>query len=151
MAIKTLEAGGGDEGGEAIMAEINITPLTDIFLVLLIIFMVTSSVMSQLGVNVNLPQASNATAQSQPEGVIVTLLPNGGVKVNETSVPSGDYDSFEAALKTYFGKTASRLVILEGDKQALLGNAIEIMDHARRAGADKFAIATSPEAPGKGK
>ena len=127
------------------MAEINITPLTDIFLVLLIIFMVTSSVMSQLGVDVSLPQASSATAQAQAEGVIVTLLPGGAVKVNQSAIGAGDMGTFESTLKGAFGKTASRLVILEGDRQALLGSAIEIMDHARRAGAEKFAIATAPD------
>lgn len=151
MALKPSHGSHGDadaefiEGG-GIIAEINITPLTDIFLVLLIIFMVTSSVMSQMGVNVNLPQASNATAQAQPEGVIVTLLPGGGLRVNSDAVGAGDYGSMEGALKRAFSKTGSRLVILEGDRQAFLGSAIEVMDHARKAGAEKFAIATSPEA-----
>lgn len=145
MAIKTIGSGDSGESDPGIVAEINITPLTDIFLVLLIIFMVTSSVMSQMGVDVNLPQASNATSQSQPEGVIVTLLPGGALKINATPVPSGNYDRFESVLKETFAKTTSRLVILEGDRQAFLGSAIEVMDAARRAGAQKFAIATSPE------
>jgi biopolymer transport protein ExbD len=134
-----------DEGSADIVAEINITPLTDVFLVLLIIFMVTSSVMSNSGVDVNLPQASNATAQAQPEGVIVSLLPSGDIQVNDTKIAKGQYGDLESSLKGYFSKTTSRLVILEGDRQAFLGNAIEVMDHARKAGAEKFAIATSPE------
>ena len=133
------------EADAGIVAEINITPLTDIFLVLLIIFMVTSSVMSQVGVDVNLPAASNATSQSQPEGVIVTLLPGGKIKINDQSMPDNDFDSFENGLKSAFTKTKSRLVILEGDRQAFLGSAIQVMDSARKAGAEKFAIATSPE------
>lgn len=143
MAMKPLSYEG--EGDAPIVAEINITPLTDIFLVLLIIFMVTSSVMSQLGVNVNLPQASNATAQSQPEGVIVTLLSGGKIQVNSQEIPEGDFTSFERVLGNAFEHTQSRLVILEGDRQAFLGSAIQVMDHARKAGADHFAIATSPE------
>jgi len=150
MALKSLGAGGGgghygDDGNAEIMAEINITPLTDIFLVLLIIFMVTSSVMTQMGVDVNLPQASGATAQAQSEGVIVTLLPGGAMKINDQDVAVGNYDDFEVKLKSTFEKTKSRLVILEGDRQAFLGSAIEVMDHARKSGAEKFAIATSPE------
>lgn len=147
MAIKVGSAAHetGEEGGGEIVAEINITPLTDVFLVLLIIFMVTSSVMSQMGVDVNLPQASNATSQSQSEGVIVTLLPNGDLKVNGDEVVRTEPGGLESALKSAFGKTASRLVILEGDRQAFLGNAIEVMDRARKAGADRFAIATSPD------
>lgn len=146
MALRTLgHSHHGDSGsdGSDIVAEINITPLTDIFLVLLIIFMVTSSVMSQMGVNVNLPQASGATAQSQPEGVIVTLLPGGALRVNEKGV--GSAAEFEQAMRAAFTKTASRTVILEGDRQAFLGSAIEVMDGARRAGAEKFAIATAPK------
>jgi biopolymer transport protein ExbD len=145
MAIKTL---GTDESAEgAIMAEINITPLVDVFLVLLIIFMVTSSVMSQLGVNVTLPQASQATAQAQPDGAVVTLLPDGGLQVGGKGIAPGDYARFEAALRAEFGKMSARLVILDGDRKALLGSAIEVMDSARKAGAEKFAIATAPEPP----
>jgi biopolymer transport protein ExbD len=138
-------SGENHEGSADIVAEINITPLTDVFLVLLIIFMVTSSVMTQSGVDVNLPQASNATAQAQPEGVIVTLLPGGEMQINDIKVGKGQYDDFESTLKKLFTRTTSRLVILEGDRQAFLGSAIEVMDHARKAGAEKFAIATAPE------
>jgi biopolymer transport protein ExbD len=127
------------------MAEINITPLTDIFLVLLIIFMVTSSVMSQMGVDVNLPTASPATAQAQPEGVIVSLLPNNQLRVNREAVALAEGDRFKGLLKAAFQKTSSRLVILEGDRAALLGSAISVMDLARGVGAQQFAIATGPE------
>lgn len=145
MGLKTSASSDSADGEAAIVAEINITPLTDIFLVLLIIFMVTSSVMTQQGVNVNLPQASNSTSQSQPEGVIVTLLPGGAVAVNGVKMAGVTAAQFEPALKNAFTKSRSRLVILEGDRQAFLGNAIEVMDHARKAGAEKFAIATAPE------
>lgn len=132
-----------DDLAEGIVAEINITPLVDIFLVLLIIFMVTSSVMSQMGVEVSLPKASPATSQAEPEGVIVTLLPNGGMKVNAHNINPKDYTALEENLKRAFSQTKSRTVILEGDHQTYLGSAIEVMDHARIAGAEKFAIATS--------
>jgi biopolymer transport protein ExbD len=145
MALKTLSGSASEdtEHDGAIMAEINITPLTDIFLVLLIIFMVTSSVMSQQGVDVNLPAASAQTSQNQPDGVIVTLLPGGELRVNSQKI-SG-LDQVESALRQVFEKTKSRLVILEGDRQAFLGSAIEVMDRARKAGAAQFAIATQPE------
>ena len=145
MAFKTIGSGDSSED-PGIVAEINITPLTDVFLVLLIIFMVTSSVMSQSGVEVNLPQASSATSQSQPEGVIVTLLPGGSVRINnQPELKVGDFERLEIDLKSVFTATKSRLVILEGDRQAFLGSAIQVMDSARKAGAEKFAIATSPE------
>ena len=148
MALKGMESWNG-EGDAAIMAEINITPLTDIFLVLLIIFMVTSSVMSQMGMDVNLPQASQGAAQPQAEGVIITLLPQGAMRVNQKEIPKGEYGLMEGELKKAFVQNKSRLVILEGDREAFLGSAIEVMDHSRKVGAEKFAIATAPESAGK--
>ncbi len=149
MALKRLRRSESDDDAP-IIAEINFTPLTDIFLVLLIIFMVTSSAMSQSGVNVDLPRASETASQSQPEGVIVTLLPGGRLQVNQKEIASGDYGLLEKVLKQSFLKTQSKLVILEGDRQAFLGAAMEVMDHARKAGAQKFAIATSLD-PSKNK
>src|SRR5687767_3412527 len=113
MALKTLGGGdsSADSGNDAVMAEINITPLVDVFLVLLIIFMVTSSVMSQLGVDVNLPQASKSTAEAQPDGIIVTLLPGGDVRLNQETFRKDRFTDFGARLKTALGKGTSRLVV----------------------------------------
>jgi biopolymer transport protein ExbD len=143
MAFKTLPTSSGDADHAEIMAEINITPLVDVVLVLLIIFMVTSSVMSQMGMEVSLPKASAASAGTQPEGVIVTLLPDGGMKVNGNAVDG--LAGLERSVGEALPKTTGRMVVLEGDQKAFLGNAIQVMDAARRAGAEKFAIATTPE------
>ncbi len=132
-----------EEPEAAIVAEINITPLTDVFLVLLIIFMVTSSAIMTQGVGVELPKASTALSQEQPDGVVVSLLARGQLKVNEVEVQAGDFAGFTQALKAAFLQTPSRLVVLQGDRQAFLGAAIEVMDHARLAGAQQFAIATT--------
>lgn len=130
---------------EDIVAEINITPLVDVFLVLLIIFMVTSSVMSQMGMEVNLPQASATSTEAQPEGVIISLLPKGGLKVNGEALPAGDFKRLELKLRAALAKTTGKTVILEGDREAFLGSAIRVMDVAKRSGAQQFAIATSLE------
>ncbi|MBI3535112.1 MAG: biopolymer transporter ExbD [Deltaproteobacteria bacterium] len=141
MRSTSLEFSEFNEEGDQIFSEINITPLTDIFLVLLIIFMVTSSVMSQLGVSVQLPQASGKTANLQPKGVVLTVLSNGAMKLNQTEIANGDFLKLEALLKQILSQTSSRLVVLEGDKKVYLGLAVQVMDHARKAGAEKFAIA----------
>lgn len=143
MKLGGGKSGSRDEDESDIMAEINITPLTDIFLVLLIIFMVTSSVLTNSGVDVNLPQASPLTAQAQPEGIVVSLLPRGKMAVNGLSIEAGDFGTLEESVKKAFTMTKSRLVILEGDRESFLGSAIEVMDSARKAGAEKFAIATA--------
>ncbi|MCC7440366.1 MAG: biopolymer transporter ExbD [Bdellovibrionales bacterium] len=149
MALKLLpnDGSGADEADAEILSEINITPLVDVVLVLLIIFMVGSSVMSQLGVDVDLPEASPAVAQEQPDGVVITLLTGGAVRIADLTVPAGDWPRFEAGLQAAFKATPSRLVILEGDRKAFLGSVIELMDRARGAGAEKFALAaqSAPE------
>lgn len=137
MARNSQDEGDAHDG---ILSEINITPLVDIFLVLLIIFMVTSSVMSQMGVSVKLPKSSAKLSESQPEGIIITLIPGGQVKVNQVLAKSdADLDSL---IQQGFLKTKQKLVVLEGDQAALLGEAVKIMDRARKAGAESFSIAT---------
>lgn len=147
MAMKVGSGGPDDsELNPDIQAEINITPLTDVFLVLLIIFMVTTSVMSQMGVDVKLPKSSQATSNSDaPKGVIVTLLSDGSVKVNGTPVSKDELPKMTELVKRSFEKTAEKLVILEGDQKAFLGSVVEVMDYAKKAGADRFAIATIPK------
>lgn len=146
MAMKVGGGGSDDSENPDIQAEINITPLTDVFLVLLIIFMVTTSVMSQMGVDVKLPKSSQATASSDaPKGVIVTLLPDGSVKVNGVGVPKNDLPKMVELMKRSFEKTAEKLVILEGDQKAFLGSVVEVMDYSKKAGAERFAIATIPK------
>ena len=78
MAITPM--GGGEDNGD-IVAEINITPLTDIFLVLLIIFMITSSAMIESGGKVNLPKA--VATQTESRGTTVTLTPKKEIFVNQ--------------------------------------------------------------------
>jgi len=129
--------GPGDDGD--IVAEINVTPLTDIFLVLLIIFMVTSTALTQQGTKVNLPRAGAGGAE--PSGVIVTATADHRVELNGKPVPM---EGLQAALEAAFQKGSERNVILQGDRNIVLEQAVQIMTIAKEAGADKIAIATAP-------
>ena len=143
MAIHSLPS--PDEStGDDIVAEINITPLTDIFLVLLIIFMVTTSVISTQGKDVNLP--SSAVASSTPQGVNVTMTADGLIQVNDDVVKT---ENLPAALKAALDKQREKVVILRGDRKVLLGEAVNILDVAQQAGATGIALATKPPAPGE--
>ena len=122
--------------GSAIMAEINITPLTDIFLVLLIIFMVTSVAMVQSGANINLPQVQET--QSEPRQVVITVTPRKEIFVNNQPVTLLE---LEAALRPLVEAQKDIPVILEGDKDVILGEAVKILSIAQRAGATQIAIA----------
>ena len=143
MAARSLPSG-DDADGDGIVAEINITPLTDIFLVLLIIFMVTTSVVSNQGKEVDLP--SSAVASTTPSGVNVTVTTGGSIEVDGVEVAEVN---LLAALKTALGKAREKVVILRGDRKVLLGQAVNILDLAQEAGAQGIALATKPPAPGE--
>jgi biopolymer transport protein ExbD len=131
MAIRAPSGGGG-----TMFWEINITPLTDIFLVLLIIFMVTASVMIESATHVELPQAQNTSPENK--GVIVTYTANHELFVNSKDVPERE---LEPALSEALGRVDAKIVIFQGDRTVLLGDMVKILDVAKAAGADQIAIA----------
>jgi biopolymer transport protein ExbD len=130
---------GDEETDGEIFAEINITPLTDIFLVLLIIFMVTSSVIANTGKNVKLPEAQQASS-TPPKAVNVTIATDGTIQVDGDVVRR---DALRAALEAALAKTEEKQVILRGDKDIIYGEAVYVLDQAQLAGAEGFALATS--------
>lgn len=135
MSMGSMKDGGGDED---IVAEINMTPLIDIMLVLLIIFMVSSTAALESGLDIQLPTTSAVSEKKEPELLVITLSKDGkyavqGKKVNEQDLP--------AAIKRELATLKTETVILEGDSAAFLGKAVEVMDMARLAGAKNFSIA----------
>jgi biopolymer transport protein ExbD len=138
MAVHSLPSA-GEETGDDIVAEINITPLTDIFLVLLIIFMVTTSVISSQGKEVDLP--SSAVSDTTPSGVSVTVTAAGEIQVDDQTVSS---EQLPGVLKARLEKAREKIVILRGDRKVMLGQAVNILDVAQQAGAQGFALATKP-------
>jgi biopolymer transport protein ExbD len=127
------------ESGGDIVAEINVTPLTDIFLVLLIIFMVTSTALTQQGTKVNLPRA--AAGGAEPSGIIVTATADHRIELNGKPVPM---EGLRAALEAVFLKGSEHNIILQGDRNVVLEQAVQIMTIAKEAGAEKISIATAP-------
>ena len=138
MAVSSLPSEDGD-GDDGIFAEINITPLTDIFLVLLIIFMVTTSVIQNQGKQIDLPDA--AVSETIPKGVSVTVGSDGEIQIGDRVVPEAE---IYAALKAALDESVEKLVILRGDQTVLLGQAVHILDMAQQAGARGIGIATQP-------
>jgi len=125
------------EEDAGIMSEINITPLTDIFLVLLIIFMVTAPALIQQGPKVDLPGSS--TKGETLTGVTITLTEEKRIFVNGKEVT---YAQLPSVLKEELPKTTQKEVILNADKNLVLAEIIRVMDLARKGGAQKLAIAT---------
>lgn len=148
MALGMLPEAHSDSDEEtAIFSEINITPLTDVFLVLLIIFMVSSSAITSSGVKVNLPKAGAAASSQTDKGITVSIDSKGGVFVGNDAVPM---ERLEDVLREKLAGQELKSVILAGDQEVMLGSAISVMNIARKAGAEKFGIATKGQG-GNGK
>ncbi|MFZ0889760.1 MAG: biopolymer transporter ExbD [Candidatus Binataceae bacterium] len=133
MAVSMKEGGG-------VFSDINITPLTDIFLVLLIIFMVTTAVTIESAAHVDLPKAEQAAPTEKPKGITVTLTQDHQIFVNDKSVLERDLDP---ALRDALAKSPDKLVIFQGDPKVILGDMVKILDIAKGAGAEAIAIAVS--------
>ena len=119
-----------------IMSDINITPLTDIFLVLLIIFMVTSAAMVESGAKISLPEVDNTS--TEPREITITVTPNHDIYVNSTHTA---YEDLEGTLHGLISARPDIPVVLEGDREVLFGDAVKILSIAQKAGATQIAIA----------
>jgi biopolymer transport protein ExbD len=127
---------GPHSGGGGVFADINITPLTDIFLVLLIIFMVTTSVTIESAAHVDLPNATNTAPENK--GVIVTYTAQHELFVNSKDVPERE---LESSLHDALSKVDQKIVVFQGDRKVLLGDMVRILNIAKGAGAEQIAIA----------
>ena len=123
-------------GRSPIQSDINITPLTDIFLVLLIIFMVTSAAMVESGAKISLPEVDSTAAQ--PREITITVTPTNDIYVN-TNLTA--YEDLETVLRGLVSARPDIPVVLEGDREVLFGQAVKILSIAQKAGATQIAIA----------
>src|SRR5277367_2666972 len=143
MAMGKVPGTDGDEA-DAVFSDINITPLTDIFLVLLIIFMVTSSVIvnqgqgaAKAGLKVNLPKGSAADVTPATTDLSVAVLADGRLVV------AGDVvtvDELKKALNDAQAKNPSTMVIIQADEGVPHGKVVEVMEMAKGAGLAQLAI-----------
>ncbi|MDO9182262.1 MAG: biopolymer transporter ExbD [Bacteriovorax sp.] len=145
MAMGNMNQSSGDE--ENIVSEINMTPLIDIMLVLLIIFMVTSTAALESGLDIELPKTQITNEKKQDEILIITLDKDGTVAIAGKKVLE---DEVGAKIASSLKELKTESVILEGDTKAYLGKAVQLMDLAKSAGAKNFSIAAE-EAPNKKK
>ncbi len=141
MAKKTQNRSAG------VFSEINITPLTDIFLVLLIIFMVTTAVTIESAAHVDLPKAEASAPNEKPKGVVVTYTSDHQIYVNDKSVTEPE---LMTTLHGALDASPDKIVIFQGDPKVILGDMVRILDIAKSAGASAIAIAVSAGGGGGG-
>ena len=127
----------------AVFSDINITPLTDIFLVLLIIFMVTSSVIvnaqssGRAGLKVNLPQGGAADVTATAQDLSVAVLEDGRLVLGGDVVTAEELkQAFEAAKRD----SPDTMVIVQADQGVPHGKVVEVMEAAKAAGLGQLAI-----------
>ena len=126
---------------DKIISEINITPLTDVMLVLLVIFMVTTPLLVMQSFKIKLPKAVSAEAEAG-KGITLSIAAGGVIYLNNKIVKmEGLFDSIKSELKT----ASDRTVIIKADKDIPHGTVVKVLDTAKRAGAEKLSIATEPE------
>ncbi|SEM08698.1 biopolymer transport protein ExbD [Stigmatella aurantiaca] len=137
--------GNDDEGSEGVFAEINITPLTDLFLVLLIIFMVTSTVIVQqgpgggakAGLKVNLPKGGAADVTARSTDLSVAVLANGQYVLGGNTVTE---DELRGAFDKAKADNPDTVVIVQADEGVSHGTVVQVMELAKRAGLAQLAI-----------
>ena len=131
---------GGQNDNRGLMAEINVTPLVDVMLVLLVIFMVTAPMMQQ-GVQVNLPKADTKAMTPAEEAVVVSVDKSGKVYINKDEVPIGDLRS---NLTTMFASRAKKEVFLKADAGVPYGEVVRAMADIKGAGIERLGMVTEP-------
>jgi biopolymer transport protein TolR len=139
MAIKvdSFESGSHRIGGT--LAEINIIPLVDVTLVLLLIFMLTAPLMYR-GVDVNLPKTSGKPTTVE-ERMVLTLSKDHNVYLNEKLIPMA---SLEQVLSDLFKNRQDKTIYLRADQALQYGFVVETMDRVRRSGIEKLGMVTEP-------
>jgi biopolymer transport protein TolR len=127
--------------GSKLLAEINVTPLVDVVLVLLIIFMVTAP-MLQMGIDVNLPRVKSKSIDVTEEKLVLTINGAKEIFINKNKVP---VTGLSAKLESIFANRIDREVFMRADKNVPYGFVVEVMSEVRKAGVDRLGMIT--EAP----
>ncbi len=132
---------GGGGGKKKLMSDINVTPFVDIMLVLLIIFMVTSPMMTQ-GVDVNLPQTQAKEMKTDEDPLILTVDINKEISIEKNKI---ELSELEEKLSTMFKYRDNKELLLRADKDIPYGFIMQVTARIKGAGIEKLGMITEPE------
>jgi biopolymer transport protein TolR len=121
-------------------SEINVTPLVDVMLVLLIIFMVTAPMLQQ-GIKVNLPQARAQSLKSEEEKLMITITKDERIYINKNPYTLDELGKTLKALQAY---KKNRQVFLKADKDVPYGFVVRVMSEIKAAGIQELGMVTEP-------
>jgi len=131
----------GDQGDDPLMTEINMTPLVDVMLVLLIIFIITLPVIHQ-AVKVDLPKANSARNETKPESVQVSIDARGQIFWNSSPI---DLPTFVGYAETAAQKEPQPEINLRADKEVRYDSVAQVLAASKRAGLTKLGFITEPQ------
>ncbi len=129
-----------NHGDQKLVAEINVTPLVDVILVLLIIFMVTAP-MLQMGIDVNLPQVKARSVDVTEEKLVLTINGKKEIYINNYKTSLTDLGP---KLENIFKTKIEKEVFMRADKEVPYGYVVQVMSEVRKAGVDKLGMITEP-------
>lgn len=132
---------GGVGNNRKVLGEINVVPLVDVMLVLLIIFMVAAPMMVQ-GLDVNLPETDSGALKSSDDLLIMSVTSQGQVYLDEFEVP---IDGLADKIKSVTSRKPQTRVYLRADKDVPYGVVVKVMAEARAAGVADLGMVTEPE------
>ncbi len=127
-------------GRKKLVEDINVTPLVDVMLVLLIIFMITAPMMTQ-GLNVDLPEVTAKSLRQEDNNIIVTIDKSGAISINK--VPQVRALMVQE-LKKHYSVNKDQLIFLNADKNVPYGEVAQVMADIKSAGFDKLGMITKP-------
>jgi biopolymer transport protein TolR len=130
----------GNESGHSLISDINVTPLVDVMLVLLIIFMVTAPMMTH-GVRVDLPETESKSIKTQEDPLILSITRKKEIFIEDYKV---ELDDLGDKLSKIFANRAAKEILLQGDKGVSYGFVMTVMSQVKEAGITKVGMVTEP-------
>ncbi len=127
-----------DELGDGSMSQINVTPLVDVMLVLLVIFMVTTPILQQ-GVGVELPRVEAEPMAGQEDQLVVAVSREGEVYLNAAEL---EIEALQTTLAAAVRNRPDQTVYLRADRNVMYGRVVEVMAAVRRAGVVRLGMVT---------
>jgi biopolymer transport protein ExbD len=130
-----------DDGGDDVMSEINVTPLVDVMLVLLVVFIVTAPLLTQ-AIHVNLPKTAETAPPQEKEAIYISVDAKGGVFMDKQEIPIDQFEKELIARKTADPEIALNL---NADDAVQYGTVAKVMAAIERSGITKLAVLTAPK------
>lgn len=127
-------------GHEGMLAEINVTPMVDVMLVLLIIFMVSAPLMQQ-GIQVDLPKTKSPSLSEQEKPIVLVINKSGQAEINGNAIPAAQLSE---KLKAIFEKREKKEIFIQADKGISYGLVAAAMAQAQAAGILRIGLVTEP-------